>query len=33
DTAVPFYIKLGYIPIGDAFVEVGIAHQKMSKTL
>lgn len=33
DTAVPFYIKLGYIPIGDAFVEVGITHQKMSKTL
>ncbi|MBK7007589.1 MAG: GNAT family N-acetyltransferase [Saprospiraceae bacterium] len=33
DIAVPFYKKLGYDSIGDAFVEVGIAHQKMGKEL
>ncbi len=33
DTAVPFYKKLGYKSIGDAFVEVGITHQKMGKDL
>lgn len=31
--AVPFYLKLGYGPIGDVFDEITIPHRKMSKTL
>ena len=31
DTAVPFYLKLGYSIIGDPFKEVGIEHRKMVK--
>ncbi len=31
DTAVGFYEKLGYEAIGEGFVEVGIAHQRMEK--
>lgn len=30
-TAVGFYQKLGYTPIGDEFVEVGIPHVRMEK--
>lgn len=33
DTAIPFYKKLGYFPIGGEFTEVGIVHQKMGKDL
>jgi predicted GNAT family N-acyltransferase len=33
DTAVPFYEKLGYKPVGDEFIEVGIRHQEMEKLL
>lgn len=33
DTAVGFYTKLGYQPIGDEFIEVGILHQEMEKHL
>lgn len=33
ETAVPFYLKLGYIPQGQPFDEQGIPHLKMSKTL
>jgi len=33
ENAVPFYLKLGYEIVGDPFVEVGIPHRKMSKTL
>ena len=33
DTAVPFYLKLGYEIIGDEFEEVGIKHRKMIKNL
>ncbi len=32
-TVVPFYEKLGYISIGEPFIEVGIDHQKMVKSL
>lgn len=31
--AVPFYEKLGYRRVGEAFVEVGISHFQMEKTL
>ena len=31
DTAVPFYLKLGYSIIGNPFLEVGIEHRKMVK--
>lgn len=31
DTAVSFYLKLGYSIIGDPFKEVGIEHRKMVK--
>jgi predicted GNAT family N-acyltransferase len=31
DTAVPFYLALGYEKVGDMFVEVGIPHQEMVK--
>lgn len=33
DTAVGFYTKLGYQPVGDPFIEVGIRHQEMEKLL
>lgn len=33
ETAVPFYEKLGYLTIGDRFLELGIPHFKMHKTL
>lgn len=33
DTAVPFYIKLGYSTIGETFYEVNIPHLKMEKSL
>lgn len=33
DTAVPFYLKLGYLAIGEEFLEVGIPHRAMSRTL
>jgi GNAT superfamily N-acetyltransferase len=33
ETAVAFYERLGYRREGDRFVEVGIPHWKMSKTL
>jgi len=33
DTAIPFYLKLGYQIIGDGFVEVGIPHVHMEKLL
>lgn len=28
-----FYIRLGYIPVGEPFEEVGIPHQRMQKTI
>jgi predicted GNAT family N-acyltransferase len=31
--AVGFYEKLGYQPIGERFIEVGIPHQRMEKPL
>lgn len=31
DTAVPFYLKLGYEIVGEPFVEVNIPHRKMRK--
>jgi predicted GNAT family N-acyltransferase len=31
-TAVGFYEKLGYHPVGEGFIEVGIPHQRMEKT-
>lgn len=33
DTAVPFYLKLGYTIQGDEFLEVGIKHFKMLKNI
>ena len=33
DTAVPFYLKLGYALVGELFVEVGIPHRSMQKHL
>lgn len=33
DTAVPFYERLGYHPVGEPFVEVGIPHLEMAKAL
>jgi predicted GNAT family N-acyltransferase len=33
DTAVPFYLKLGYETVSEEFVEVGIPHRKMQKLL
>ena len=33
DKAVGFYERLGYVPLGDSFIEVGIAHLKMTKQL
>ncbi len=31
--AVPFYEKSGYVRQGEAFTEIGIPHQYMSKCL
>lgn len=31
--AIGFYEKLGYHPVGERFVEVGISHQEMQKVL
>jgi predicted GNAT family N-acyltransferase len=33
DTAVPFYLNLGYACVGEPFTEVGIGHQEMEKAL
>lgn len=33
DTAVQFYLKMGYKVIGEMFIEVTIPHYKMQKTL
>ncbi|MBI3257949.1 MAG: GNAT family N-acetyltransferase [Ignavibacteriae bacterium] len=33
DTAVEFYLKLGYELVGKPFVEVGIPHRQMRKDL
>lgn len=33
DTAVPFYLKLGYNIFDEAFHEVGIPHRKMKKRM
>jgi predicted GNAT family N-acyltransferase len=33
ETAVPFYLKLGYEVVGGQFEEVGIPHFKMEKKL
>lgn len=33
DTAVTFYLKLGYILKGESFIEVGIPHRYMEKPL
>ena len=33
DTAVGFYARLGYEPVGAPYVEVGIPHQNMKRVL
>jgi len=33
DTAVGFYARLGYEPLGPPYVEVGIPHQNMRRRL
>lgn len=33
DTAVPFYLKLGYAVVGEGFTEVGIPHYYMERPL
>lgn len=33
DTAIGFYEKLGYLRVGDTYLELGIAHQLMGKEL
>jgi predicted GNAT family N-acyltransferase len=33
DTAVGFYARLGYAPIGPPYLEVGIPHQNMRRRL
>lgn len=33
ETAVPFYLKLGYKLFGEPFTEVSIPHRKMKKNL
>ncbi len=33
ETAVPFYLKLGYRVVSDEFSEVGLSHFKMCKSL
>jgi predicted GNAT family N-acyltransferase len=32
-TAVPFYERLGYRVVGEPFIEVGIPHRAMEKSL
>jgi predicted GNAT family N-acyltransferase len=32
-TAIDFYQKLGYHAVGERFIEVGIPHRRMEKTL
>ncbi|MFV1996031.1 MAG: GNAT family N-acetyltransferase [Verrucomicrobiales bacterium] len=31
--ALPFYEKLGYLPVGEPFEEVGLPHMRMEKEL
>jgi predicted GNAT family N-acyltransferase len=31
--AVPFYEKMGYVPYGDVFLDAGIEHRHMEKSL
>lgn len=33
DTAVQFYLKLGYEQVGEPFVEVSIPHRKLCKSI
>jgi predicted GNAT family N-acyltransferase len=33
ETAVPFYARLDYLPVGEPFDEVGLPHLEMRKTL
>lgn len=33
ETAIPFYLSLGYSIIGEPFYEVGVPHKKMAITL
>ena len=33
DSAVGFYARLGYVPVGPPYVEVGVPHQTMRRTL
>lgn len=33
DTAVPFYLKQGYQVYDEPFIEVGLSHRKMRKSL
>lgn len=33
DSAVPFYVRLGYQAVAEPFIEVGIPHQQMIKDL
>ena len=33
DSAVDFYLKLGYTLVGPGFIEVGIPHHRMEKSL
>ena len=33
DHAVPFYARLGFVKVGDCFMDAGIPHYRMDKTL
>lgn len=33
ETAVPFYLAIGYEVVGDPFEEVGLPHRKMAKAV
>lgn len=33
DVAIGFYARLGYVEVGEPFIEVGIPHAKMEKTI
>jgi predicted GNAT family N-acyltransferase len=33
EEAVPFYLRLGYAPVGEPFIEVTIPHREMRKAL
>lgn len=33
DVAIGFYARLGYVEVGEPFIEVGISHTKMEKTI